>query len=156
MRDRVEVLSEIFDRHGESSVYITNTGYISREIYDMFPDNENIFYMQGSMGLSPAIGLGMSLGTTKDIVVFVGDASLLMHLGITHTIRDYGPTNMFVYVLDNGMHESVGGYSCASLEKRYPGVTEIFKISTGDKKPRVGIGFEENSESIRSILNEQK
>jgi phosphonopyruvate decarboxylase len=154
MRDKIEVLTEIFDRHGPSAGYITNTGYISREIYEMFPNNKNIFYMQGSMGLSPAIGLGISLGTSKDVVVFVGDASLLMHLGMTHTIRDMGPPNLYVYVLDNGAHESVGGYSCASLEKNYPGISEVFKVSPGEKKPRVGIGFEENVRLVKDFLNE--
>jgi len=155
MRDKDSVIRSIFNKHGEQAIYITNTGYLSRDIYDIYPDNENIFYMQGSMGLSPAIALGMSFGETdRDIVCFVGDASLLMHLGITHTIRDSGHQNIHVYVIDNGMHESVGMYHCSPLEKEYPGVTEIFKVKRGQKRPRVGIGFKENATAIRSTLSE--
>jgi len=154
VKNNRKIISKVFDKHGTSAIYVTNTGYASREIYDMYPDSKNIFYMQGSMGLSPAIGLGISLGTKKDVVVFVGDASLLMHLGITHTIRDYGPANLYIYVLDNGMHESVGGYSCSSLENEYSGITKIYKVDAGGKKPRVGIGFEENAKAIKDFLSE--
>ena len=103
-----EVLQEVFDRHGQDAIYITNTGYLSRDVYAQFSENKNIFYMQGSMGLSPAIALGIAMNTTKDVVAFVGDGSLLMHLGITHTIRDQNLNNLFVYVIDNQSHESVG------------------------------------------------
>jgi len=153
MRNKTEVLQEIFHKHGQDAVYITNTGYISRDVYSMFPENENIFYMQGSMGLSPAIGLGISLGTDKDVVALVGDASLLMHLGITHTLRDFAPKNLFVYVLDNGMHESVGQYFCSQLEEEYPGIEKIYKISPDIKNDRVGVGFEANADAVKRAID---
>ena len=85
MLSREEAIDWVFRQHGTNAVYITNTGYLSRAIYEMYPDNKNILYMQGSMGLSPAIALGIAKNTEKDVVAFVGDASLLMHLGIiTH------------------------------------------------------------------------
>ena len=92
------------------------------------------------------------LFSNKDIVVISGDASHLMHLGLTHTIRDYGNDNLYVYILDNGCHESVGGQTCSSLEEEYIGTTEIIKISCDGKTPRVRIGFEENAKNIISML----
>jgi len=154
MLSRKEAVQEVFDRHGSESVYITNTGYISREIYDMFPENKNILYMQGSMGLSPAIALGLARNTKKDVVAFVGDASLLMHLGITHTIRDMSLENLFIYVLDNGCHESVGQYDSSNLEDSYIGVDEIIKISCDGKKPRVGISCHDNIKYLMEFINE--
>ena len=154
MLSRKEAIELIFNRHGSKAVYVTNTGYLSRAIYNLYPQNKNILYMQGSMGLSPAIGLGLAKNTDKDIVVFVGDASLLMHLGITHTIRDQALDNLFVYVLDNGCHESVGGYDCSNLEESYPGVTEIIKITSDGKTPRVGLECRQNIELLRSSLSE--
>ena len=121
-------INKIFDKHSDDAIYVTNTGYISRAVYNEYPDNKNIFYMQGSMGLSPCIGLGMAMNTDKDVVVLSGDGALLMHLGITHTIVEEKLDNLFVYVLDNGCHESVGGYKCAELEDMYYGITEIIKI----------------------------
>ena len=152
MLSRQEAVENIFDKHGEDSVYVTSTGFISRMVYNMYPQKKNIFYMQGSMGLAPGIGLGVSLFTEKDVVVINGDASHLMHLGLTHTIRDYARNNLFVYILDNGCHESVGGYECPSLEESYCGISSVIKISNDGKLNRVEIGCVENSENIRKAL----
>ena len=152
MLSRKETIHKIFKIHGNKSLYITNTGYISRAVYNQFPSLSNILYMQGSMGIAPCIGLGIALNTKKNIVVLSGDGALLMHLGITHTIRDYNLKNLFVYVLDDGCHESVGGYDCSNLEDKYPGVDEIFKITNDGKLPRVGINSVENKKMFKSCL----
>ena len=152
MLSRNEAINMIFNRHSYDAIYVTNTGYISRAVYSQYPENKNIFYMQGSMGLAPCIGLGMALNTDKDIVVLSGDAALLMHLGITHTIADENLDNLYVYVLDNGCHESVGGFRCSAMEDNYVGVTEIIKISNDGKKGRVGLDCEINTEQIKELF----
>ena len=152
MQSRESAIRIIFNRH-EDAVYITNTGYISRAVYSMYPENKNIFYMQGSMGLAPCIGLGVAKNTHKDVVVLSGDAALLMHLGITHNIRDAKLDNLYVYVLDNGCHESVGGYQSPHLENSYCGVNEIFKISNDGKNDRVGVGCYENTMNVKEYLS---
>lgn len=152
MRSREEAILEIVRRHGRGAVYVASTGYVSRAVCDLAGRDHDVFYMQGSMGLAPAIGLGMSLNTTKAVVVINGDGSLLMALGATHTLRDRAPENLFHYVLDNGCHESVGGQPAAGLEASYPGVTEIIKVTRGPKPPRVSVPPEENSRSIRELL----
>ena len=152
MLNRKEAITSIFGIHGKNALYVTNTGYISRAVYNEYPLNNNILYMQGSMGIAPCIGLGIALNTKKDLVVLSGDGALLMHLGITHTIRDYNLSNLFVYVLDNGCHESVGAYECSNLEENYPGVTKILKISNDGKLPRVGIKSVENKKLFKSCL----
>ena len=149
MLSREQAIRAIFKTHGSDAVYIAATGFISRAVYNLFPDNKNIFYMQGSMGLAPAIGLGIALSTDKDVVVLNGDGAHLMHLGLTHTIRDARLDNLFVHILDNGCHESVGGQLCSRLEDSYPGVTAIWKISCDGKADRVGVGFEENSAELK-------
>ena len=151
MLSRKEAINKIFDKHGDA-IYVTNTGYISRAVYNEYPNNKNIFYMQGSMGLAPCIGLGMAMNTDKDIVVLSGDGALLMHLGITHTIRDEGLNNLFVYVLDNGCHESVGKYKCSYLEDWYSGVTEIIEISNDGKTDRVELDCETNTKQIKELF----
>jgi len=152
MLSRREAINMLFERHGEDAIYITNTGYISRAVYYEYPDNSNIFYMQGSMGMAPCIGLGMALNTDKDIVVLSGDGALLMHLGITHTIRDENLDNLYVYILDNGCHESVGKYKCSELEDSYSGITDIIKISNDGKAPRVELGCIDNTNQIKELF----
>ena len=152
MLSRKETIKKIFVRH-KNGIFITNTGYISRAVYNQYPNNKNIFYMQGSMGLAPCIGLGMALNTDKEIVVITGDGSLLMHLGITHTISEQNLKNLFVYVLDNGCHESVGGYECVKLNNQYKGITEIIKITNDGKTDRVNLDCKTNTEQIKECLN---
>ena len=152
MLSRKEAINKIFERHGEDAIYITNTGYISRAVYYEYPDNSNIFYMQGSMGMAPCIGLGMALNSDKDVVVLSGDGALLMHLGITHTIRDENLNNLYVYVLDNGCHESVGEYKCSELEDSYSNTVEIIKISNDGKAPRVELGCIDNTNQIKELF----
>jgi phosphonopyruvate decarboxylase len=152
MIKRNTAIQEIFTNHGNNALYITNTGYISRAVYNEYPTNKNILYMQGSMGLAPCIGLGLALNTNKDVVVLSGDGALLMHLGITHTIRDYNLSNLFTYVLDNGCHESVGAYKCSPLENSYPGINKIYKITNDGKLPRVGIDSVTNKNQFKTCL----
>ena len=153
MLSRKSVIEDIFNNHGDNCVYITNTGYISRAVYNLYPNSKNIFYMQGSMGLAPCIGLGIARNSKKDVVVLSGDAALLMHLGITHTIRDENLSNLFVYVLDNSCHESVGSYDCSALQNDYPGITKIYKISNDGKTDRVKWSCPENTLNVKEFLD---
>jgi phosphonopyruvate decarboxylase len=149
---RDQAIREILDRHGPDAVYIASTGYVSRAVHAEAGSGYTVLYMQGSMGLAPAIGLGMALSTDRPVVVINGDASLLMALGTTHTIRDRAPDTFFHYVLDNGCHESVGGQPSAPLEDSYPGVTEIVRVERAGKPPRVAISPEENVRLVRASL----
>jgi len=154
MLSRDQAITSIFKAHGDNAVYVTSTGFISRAVYNLFPENKNIFYMQGSMGLAPAIGMGIAMSTNKDVVVLNGDGAHLMHMGLTHTIRDANLPNLYVHILDNGCHESVGGQPCSQLEESYPGVDAIWKITCDGKVDRVGIGFEENTDMMMGVLND--
>ena len=152
MLPRAEAIRSIFDEHGSGAIYVASTGYISRAVYELYPEWSNILYMQGSMGLAPAIGLGVALNSEQVVVVISGDASLLMHLGITHTIRDYALDNLFVYILDNGCHESVGAQPCSPLESSYPGVHRILRITRDGEPPRVGVSCEDNAKNVIAAI----
>ncbi len=152
MLSRKEVIGEIFDSHPDA-VFITSTGYISRAVYNEYPNNKNIFYMQGSMGLAPCIGLGMAVNTDKDVVVLSGDAALLMHLGIINTITDQSLNNIWLYVLANGCHESVGGFKCSDLSNsKLNGVDKVYVISNDGKEDRVGLDSVENTKQIKELF----
>ena len=153
MLSRQMAIQSIFNKHGDDAVYVTNTGYISRAVYSEYPDGKNIFYMQGSMGLSPCIGLGIAKNTDKEVVVLSGDGALLMHYGITFNIKEENLSNMFLYVLDNGCHESVGSYPCAKLPEDIAGVNNIFKISCDGKLDRVVWNCIDNTKNVKDFIN---
>ena len=149
--DRDDAIRTILARHGRDALYVASTGYVSRAVAAIAGDEHTVFYMQGSMGLAPAIGLGMALQTSAPVVVINGDGSLLMALGSTHTIRDRRPDTFFHYVLDNGCHESVGGQPCAPLEASYPGVTEVIKVELGGKPPGLRSSLARTPSSCRAL-----
>jgi phosphonopyruvate decarboxylase len=150
---RAAAIQAILATHGVGAVYVASTGYVARAVAAEVSPAHVVFYMQGSMGLAPALGLGMALGSERTIVVINGDGALLMSLGSTHTLRDHAPKGrLFHYVLDNGVHESVGGQACAPLEDCYPGVTQIVAISRDGKPPRVPIAPLDNSVEVRAAL----
>jgi len=87
-------------------VVISTTGLISREIFERFDLERNI-YVPGSMGLASSIGLGLALAQPKvRVVVIDGDASLLMNLGSIVTIGNKQPINLLHIVLDNNAYAS--------------------------------------------------
>jgi phosphonopyruvate decarboxylase len=150
--NRENIIQLILDKHGKNAVYVFTTGYISRTGYKLCKDKYCAFYMQGSMGMAPAIGLGMSLNTDRDIVVINGDGALLMSLGTTHTLRDFAPDNLYHYVLDNNLYESVGCQPCSDLMTSYPGVTEIFKVEKSRVDERISIKTEDISKKVILFL----
>lgn len=154
MLSRSQAIQNIFKQHGEQAIYISNTGYLSRAVHSEFPDAHNIFYMQGSMGLAPCIGLGLAKNTDKDVVVLSGDGALLMHYGIVFNIDEANLKNLHVYVLDNGCHESVGSYKCSKLPTNISGINKIIKISCDGKVDRVKWGCQENTNNIKKFINE--
>tara|TARA_Y100001963_G_C6561362_1_gene344486 strand:- start:129 stop:599 length:471 start_codon:yes stop_codon:yes gene_type:complete len=156
MLSRIEAIKDIFNIHTTDTIFITNTGYISRAVYDLYPEEDNIFFMQGSMGLAPCIGLGLAKSTDLDVAVISGDGALLMHYGILYNIWEESLPNLYVYVLDNGCHESVGGYPCSKLQDNIPGVDIVYNISKDGKLPRVGISCQENTKVVKDYIKGEK
>lgn len=151
---RDDALLDILTRHPTAAI-VVSTGYLCRAVWHLQPERKQVFYMQGSMGLAPAIGLGMALNTTKDVVVISGDGALLMHYGVMFTIRDLTKLcpNLKVYVLENGCHESVGGQPCSPLTP-HPEITTV-KVDRGEKYPRVDRSFTDCAELVKRWSQEE-
>ena len=66
--------------------------------------------MIGGMGHTSAVSLGTSFFNEKnDLICLDGDGSILMHMGTLASIGYYGKKNFKHILLNNNMHESVGG-----------------------------------------------
>lgn len=103
---RQEAITVIMTTIGRQDVVVSTTGLISREIFERFDSERNI-YVPGSMGLASSIGLGLAMARpTRRVVVIDGDASLLMNLGSIVTIGNKQPINLLHIVLDNGAYAS--------------------------------------------------
>ena len=117
----------------EDYKFISSTGYLSRELYNKIKDNNlNIspFYMVGGMGHTSTVSLGCSLKTNKKIICLDGDGSFLMHLGSMISITKYAKNNFKYILLNNNVHESVGGQT-TNIENIN---LKLFSKSVGYKK----------------------
>ncbi|MFH0853587.1 MAG: thiamine pyrophosphate-dependent enzyme [bacterium] len=104
--NRQEAIEVIMTTIDAQDAVVSTTGLISREIFEKFDSERNI-YVPGSMGLASSIGLGLAMAQlTKRVVVIDGDASLLMNLGSAVTVGHKQPTNLLHIVLDNGAYAS--------------------------------------------------
>lgn len=104
---REEAIQAILERLDREIVIAAN-GFISRETMSARDRAEN-FYMIGSMGLAPSIGLGLALSRPeRRVVVLDGDGNLLMNLGVLPTASFHAPPNFIHIVLDNSAHASTG------------------------------------------------
>jgi len=102
---------------GDDPVVHAN-GYICRESFSV-ADRPQSFYMIGSMGLAPAIALGLALARPdRRAVVFDGDGNLLMNLGNLAMIGGRRTRNLLHLVFDNEVYGSTGNQASPSREVR--------------------------------------
>lgn len=99
---------------------IATTGMISRELYEQRSKSGQSrgtdFLTVGSMGHASQIALGISLALPDlDFVCLDGDGAMLMHMGGMSTIGACRNGNLLHVVLNNGVHDSVGGQPTAAL-----------------------------------------
>jgi len=102
-----EALRVIIQRLTDELV-IHTTGYLCRDSCAV-QDRPGNFYMIGSMGIAPAIGLGLALARPRRrVVVFDGDGALLMGLGTLAMASTIQPANFYHVVFDNEAYASTG------------------------------------------------
>jgi phosphonopyruvate decarboxylase len=106
---------------GDAPVLHAN-GYICRESFSV-ADRPQSFYMIGSMGMAPAIALGVALARpSRRTVVFDGDGNLLMNLGILPMIGAARPPGLLHLVFDNEVYGSTGNQASPSRSVRLDGL----------------------------------
>lgn len=110
---RLTALGVALKAAGDDPIAHAN-GYICRESFSL-ADRPQSFYMIGSMGLAPAIGLGLALTQpSRRSIVFDGDGNLLMNLGILAMIAVQRPANLVHLVFDNEVYGSTGNQASLS------------------------------------------
>jgi len=126
---REESLKIVLNMLPKNSVLISTTGKTSREIFEIREQNsENHskdFLTVGSMGHCSSIALGIAINKPqKKIFCIDGDGSLIMHMGSLSTIGHLKPKNYYHILINNFVHESVGGQQTSA---RFINMVELAK-----------------------------
>ncbi len=113
---RLAALRQIVAVYPEAPTVVT-LGATTRELVSL-GRAPNHLYVLDSMGLPPAIGVGLALALARSrfekVVVIEGDGSLLMGLSIFATIGHLQPDKLVLITLDNGTYASTGGQPTAA------------------------------------------
>ena len=126
---REEALKIILKNIDNDAVIVSTTGKTSREIFEIREKNndshERDFLTVGSMGHCSSIALGIALAKpNRKVYCIDGDGSMLMHFGSMASIVSKKPQNFRYILLNNEVHESVGGQETAA---KYLNISAIIK-----------------------------
>ncbi|MHC1569547.1 MAG: phosphonopyruvate decarboxylase, partial [Candidatus Syntropharchaeales archaeon] len=111
---REEALKVILDCLDPKDIIVSTTGKTSRELYECREargeGHERDFLTVGSMGHASSIAMGLAKARPERRIVCIdGDGAVIMHMGAMATIGQKGPGNLLHIVINNGVHDSVGG-----------------------------------------------
>ena len=102
---------EVLHRLRTDQIVVTTMGS-AREWPRISQHPLDFHYIPSAMGQSPTIALGLALSQPqREVIVFTGDGSLLMNLGVLVTLVAAAPKNLTLIVLDNGVYEVTGGHA---------------------------------------------
>ncbi len=140
---REAALEIMLSKFPEDVIIVSTTGKTSREIFEIrgkhgephFKD----FLTVGSMGHCSSIALGLAISNPERKVVCIdGDGALIMHMGSLSTVGKLHPENFYHILMNNSVHESVGGQATSADNIDIPalvranGYTNVW--STSDEK----------------------
>ena len=115
---REKLLTLILEKLDSDDIIISTTGKTSRELFELIKNKnyQNPFFpVVGSMGHCSAISKGIALtNPEKRIICIDGDGSLIMHMGSASLAGQLKMSNFYHILINNFVHESVGGQATAS------------------------------------------
>lgn len=119
MLKREKAASMILNTAGPDDVFVSTTGKLSREVFEIRErqeeGHERDFLTVGSMGHAGMIALGIAEAEPdRRVWCLEGDGAMMMHLGAAALIGQRKPANMIHVIINNGAHETVGGMPVCS------------------------------------------
>ena len=126
---REEALSIVLENLDDNAIVVSTTGKTSREIFEIRENNDQShqqdFLTVGSMGHCSSIALGIALAKPhREVVCIDGDGAMLMHLGSLTSIASLKPKNFRHILMNNEVHESVGGQDTAAKNVKLSAIVE--------------------------------
>ena len=108
-----EVIDKLKGFVNDRDIIVSSTGNISREVFHILEQPQ--VYLRGSLGLQISVGLGIALEEkNRNVIVILGDGSLLMGMGSIFTSSYYKPSNLKILILDNAEYFTTGGQDTVS------------------------------------------
>ena len=123
--ERKEWVKCIKDSIDANTFIISTTGKTSRELYELqsVDERKRTFYCIGGMGHASSIAAGMAKAKPHSKFVCIdGDGAFQMHAGSVALIGSVQPPNLLHVMINNGVHESVGGQKITSETYDYVGI----------------------------------
>lgn len=132
---REDAIRIIVESSPENAIFSATTGRASRELYAIREELDeahiNDYLNVGSMGHASSVALGMALGCpSRRIVCLDGDAAVIMHMGALTMPSKLHVPNLLHVVLNNGMHESVGGQPSAGWKADFTAIASASGYET--------------------------
>jgi phosphonopyruvate decarboxylase len=122
---RERAIGIVLDHVAPDAVVVATTGMISRELHEERTrrgmTHERDFLVVGGMGHAAQIAQAIAAERpARDVWCLDGDGALLMHMGSLAVIASGGAANFRHVVLNNGVHDSVGGQPTVALSIELP------------------------------------
>lgn len=124
---REEAIKQIISELPDDTLFVASTGRITRELHairdSLGQSHEYDFLNVGAMGHAVSIAAGIAIAHPNRIVACLdGDAAALMHMGSLPITANIELENLFHIVLNNGIHESVGGQKSVGFSANLTGI----------------------------------
>ena len=153
---REEALEIILEFLPYDAIIVSTTGKTSREIYEIRErkkePHKKDFLTVGSMGHCSSIALGLAISKpNRKVFCIDGDGALIMHMGSLSSVGKLNPKNFYHILMNNEVHESVGGQATASSNINFQKLTQ----SNGYNKSTFVEKKEELEIEMKYFLNEE-
>lgn len=137
MLHREEILEQIIETF-PSDPLVTTTGFTSREMFELRVAKGQAhgqdFLTVGSMGHCSSIALGVALAKpTQRVLCIDGDGAALMHMGAMATIGKCGLPNFKHVLINNAVHDSVGGQPTGAVNIDFPAIAKACGYATAER-----------------------
>jgi len=131
MMTRLEALS-VIHKMSEGMPVISTCGATSRELSSLGRRN-NTLYVVDSMGLTPSISIGVSMGledsSAKKCIGIEGDGGVLMNPNALSSAAFLNPEKCVIVILDNECFGSTGGQRSMATKIDLGAVAEGFGLA---------------------------
>lgn len=153
---REEAVGCVANALPDGAVIVSTTGKASRELYE-YRDQIGIghdkdFLTVGGMGHASQIALGIALAKRERAVYCLdGDGAALMHLGGMGIAARHGPENFRHILLNNGVHDSVGGQPTIGFQIDFCKIAKAMGY-----KATFAINSREELEAVMPVFTKEK